>query len=222
MKANETPILSIDNLRSVLWRYESFVRNLRFNSDITVRICHDQMSDIEFKNVSHRAIKEIENLYLNVKIDLVDSYFSQFKRLNDKLKLVIDRLEDKSHANLINIAKIEIDNVFYYLNLYNSRYNEQRTVTHTKPILNPFKDGETKDLFEYIIQNWEYNAMTKWGYVWNYFFDKGNGKMTSRTDYEGYLIQRGLITKGKPNYENCNSQKRYDALDQLKKEHLEI
>jgi len=119
-------ILSIDNLRAVLWRFQSFVGNLRINSDITVRICHDQRSDIEFKNVSHRAIKEIENLYLNVKIDLVDSYFSQFKRLNDNLKLVKDRLEDKSHENLINIAKIEIDNVFYYLNLYNSRYNEQR------------------------------------------------------------------------------------------------
>ena len=98
------------------------------------------------------------------------------------------------------------------------KYFDHKPQTTTKT---PFKDKQTAELFEYIIQNWKYNANTKWGYIWNYFIEKGYGKMIFKVDYENYLIERGLITRGKPNYENCTSPKRYNQLDDLKNEHLE-
>lgn len=194
MKANETPILSYDNLQAVLWRFESFVRNLRFNSDITVRICHDQRSDIEFKNVSHRAIQEIKKLLFHDKGNFIGYYLEEFEALNDKLKLVIDRLEDKSHANLINIAKIEIDNVFYYLNLYNSRYNEQRNNNETEPIQHPFKDDDTAKLFEYIVENWKYDKDQKWADIWNGINESANYKPPYQNEYQSYIIKRFKYT----------------------------
>jgi hypothetical protein len=98
------------------------------------------------------------------------------------------------------------------------KYSDNKPITATK---SPFKDKQTAELFEYIIQNWKYNANTKWGYIWNYFIDRGNGKVTFKVDYENYLIERNLLTKGKPNYTSCNSEKRYNELDELKNEHLE-
>jgi hypothetical protein len=98
------------------------------------------------------------------------------------------------------------------------KYSDNKPITAIKT---PFKDKPTAELFDYIIQNWKYNANTKWGYIWNYFIEKGNGKMPFKIDYETYLIERGLITRGKPNYESCISPKRYNELDELKNEHLE-
>jgi hypothetical protein len=180
MKVNETPILSIEHLRAVSWRFQSFVGNLRINSDIIARICHDQRSDIEFKNVSHKAIQEIENLKLVGNIDMIDSYFGTFQRLNDKLKFVIDRLEDKSLTNNINIAKIEIENVFYYLNLYNSRYNEQRQNNDKATLTSPLNEIQTA--------NKKKQPKDVWGLVSRYNFIKDLGalelleNMTNQTE----------------------------------------
>jgi hypothetical protein len=101
------------------------------------------------------------------------------------------------------------------------QYTNQSRVSPTNATNNPFKDNTTAELFEYIVKNWNYNAATKWGYIWNYFIQRGNGKMTFKIDYESYLIERGLITKGKPNYEACSSSKRYNQLDELKRQYLE-
>lgn len=85
----------------------------------------------------------------------------------------------------------------------------------------PFKDSQTKDLFEFIVKYWDNKNTNKWGYIWEYLFTKDNGKLTNKTDYETYLRKHYDFTTGKPNYESCNSEKRYLELDNLKTQFIE-
>ena len=82
----------------------------------------------------------------------------------------------------------------------------------------PFKDPEAFKLFDYMVENWDYNSATKWGYLWNFFED--DGKITNKTDYETFIRKRYNFTSGKPNYESCISEKRKNELNKLKQEYL--
>jgi len=135
------------------------------------------------------------------------------------------------------ITKIENPELKDSINFYNELVDFLKTIVlhiqdnqdiktplqlgQAKPEKNPFRDDSTAELFEYIVKHWNYNAATKWGYIWEYLFTNNNGKLTNKTNYETYIRERFNFTKGKPNYENCVSPKRFLELDELKKQYLE-
>lgn len=80
--------------------------------------------------------------------------------------------------------------------------------------LKPFRDNETKDFFDFIILNWERKTANRWGYFWEFIVTKNNGKLTSKVDFENYLISQNLYS-GKPNYESCNSNRIFIELEEL-------
>lgn len=88
--------------------------------------------------------------------------------------------------------------------------------------IKPFKDEQTKNLFEYIVKNWKNDTATKWGYIWNFLNYQESGGMTYKIDYETYLREKHNFTKGKPNYETCTSEKPKKELAELKKEFFKI
>jgi hypothetical protein len=156
----------------------------------------------------------------NIKLDLIKTSKMNLDK-TEVQQLIIDVHE------LQFITKIESPELQNTISFCNEFIEFLKTIVtyiepqQTIPEKTPFRDQKTAELFEYIVENWNYNAATKWGYIWNYFIQRGNGKMTFKIDYESYLIERGLITKGKPNYEACNSSNRYDQLDELKRQFLE-
>lgn len=88
--------------------------------------------------------------------------------------------------------------------------------------IKPFKDEQTKNLFEYIVKKWKNDTATKWGYIWNFLNDQESGGMTYKIDYETYLRDKGLLPRGRPNYETCTSEKPKKELAELKKEFFKI
>lgn len=109
----------------------------------------------------------------------------------------------------------------YFLKDTLKKYIEPKQETDQIIKPTPFKDLQTKELFEYIVNYWDNKNATKWGYIWEYLYTKDNGKLTNKTDYETYLRKHYDFTTGKPNYESCNSEKRYLELDNLKTQFIE-
>jgi hypothetical protein len=132
-------------------------------------------------------------------------YFIE-KGLNNSLGCDLSFLKE----NLIFQGRVAYQYLKYLESLRN-KYKNNDSEENT-----PFKNEQTKNLFDYIVKNWKNNAVNKWGYIWEYFFTKENGGLTNKTDFEAYLRKHHDFTKGKPNYESCNSEKRYNELDNLK------
>lgn len=108
-----------------------------------------------------------------------------------------------SYLNIIEISE-------YLNNIYDD-------VTNFNPdnetdIKHPFKDPETYDLFNYLVDNWDYKPDIKWAYIYNFFDDP----KIYQNEYERYVKETQNF-KGLFKYNNANSKKVYDTLNQLKK-----
>lgn len=111
-----------------------------------------------------------------------------------------------------------ISQVIEHLNFFTSE-RKTELIINTPPILSelhsPFRDNDTKELFDYLVKNWSNKNANKWGYIWQFLVVQGKGKLTTKTDYENYLRIHKGFTEGKPNYDSCNSKKHYDKLTEL-------
>jgi hypothetical protein len=187
--------LSVENIQAVHWRFMSFVGNIKIHPEERyLHLCRDQQNDFEFYNVCHRATLEIENLYLHEKYDFIQDYFTKFQNLQNKLESIISHLEKKWLANQINIAKVYIDKVFVCLKEFNSRHEKQRENNDKATLTNPFKDEKTAELFEYIVQNWNYDKQQKWADIWNAINKSANYKAPYQNEYQSYIIKRFKYT----------------------------
>jgi hypothetical protein len=54
----------------------------------------------------------------------------------------------------------------------------------------PFTDPKTHELFNYIVDNWNYNKGQKWVDIWNVINDLENYKPPYKNEYQNYIIQR--------------------------------
>lgn len=81
-------------------------------------------------------------------------------------------------------------------------------------IQHPFKDDETHQLFNYIVEKWDYQNDIKYAYIFN-FLD-----VNFKSDFERYVRKR-FNFKGLFKYNNATSQKNYNALEILKNSFME-
>jgi len=58
------------------------------------------------------------------------------------------------------------------------------------PVINPFKDKQTAELFEYIIENCEYDKNQKYADIWNEIEFSENYKAPYQYEYQKYIITR--------------------------------
>ncbi len=58
------------------------------------------------------------------------------------------------------------------------------------PVINPFKDKQTAELFEYIIDNWDYPKNQKYADIWNGIEFSENYKAPYQNEYQKYIIKR--------------------------------
>jgi hypothetical protein len=171
---------------------------------LTINVCNawgfESMSDL-YKS-SSESTKLSENPLFVV-------FCHIFKEIEKKVEGCYDYR--KSSSDRLDLVGI------YYLKNSLKKYIEPNKELPPPPNKTPFKDDQTKGLFEYIVEHWDNDKATKWGYIWEYLFTKENGRLTNKTDYEAYLRVNYNFTKGKPNYESCNSENRYSQLEELKK-----
>jgi hypothetical protein len=174
----------------------------------------------EFKNDIQKQISK-KKLQLN-------QYSSQDGEINnDFVKRLKEQIEYQEINGITNIRlgngtilHLKINEINFIETAIKGAYQKCLKPTTTKKT--PFKDGKTKELFEYIVENWNNKDATKWGYIWEYLYTKEHGRLTNKTEFEAYIRENYDFTKGKPNYESCNSKKRYIELDELKEQFEKI
>lgn len=176
-----------------------------------------------------------DNVILRVNEELYKNYDNTVKILNHiVLKHWIRLRELNEHKeqypqdlrDFITDVKIMFSNIvreynlkFDVIELFVSSIIPKEVRDNTRA---PFRNNETRNLFEFIVKHWDNQTATKWGYIWEFLVTLNNGKLTTKTDYENYLREHHGFTKGKPNYDNCNSEKRFNELEELKKEYYTL
>lgn len=90
----------------------------------------------------------------------------------------------------------------------NQDINTPQKPEQTTPEINPFKDQQTAELFEYIVINWNYNKQQKWADIYNEINDSENykKKIPYSGDYEKYIKKR-FSYLGKFQYEELKRKK---------------
>jgi len=164
---------------------------------------------------------EIEARFIDEPVEiesLIRSHLKEIVMINDRLNDFLDKLNSIKEVNSV---LLDLQRVLGLVVESFSFFCPEQFVLQNRQEQSPFKDAKTKDLFDYIVKNWSNNSASKWGYIWEFLFTKDNGKLTNKTDYESYVRKYHNFTSGKPNYESCNSAKRYLELDELKQGYLD-
>jgi hypothetical protein len=168
-----------------------------------------------FRTQLNQKLSESTN-WKAIEIDLnkrfnseIDRYFKWYEINKEKTELFGNYNPYEIINNISQSVKKEISDYF-------SDKSKIQIERDTTPA--PFVDDESRDLFLYIANNWDYEHSTKWGYIWNFFMDRGAGKLTYKTDYENYIRDNIKQFRGKPNYDNCISEKIWPQLEKLKEQ----
>lgn len=145
---------------------------------------------IKHRNDRVKAINELRDIFVK---DIEQR--NQYKILIDeKIELFqtnLTKVENKlNEIYRFGLTLIEMD-LFYIkqfidevkLKLKNQE-NKETTIT------NPFKDQKTADLFEYIINNWNYDKQQKWANICKAIEGTEIYKIPYRGDYEKYIRTR--------------------------------
>lgn len=159
--------------------------------------------------------KYLTELYESFQNDEKNEFLLWFEhdflnKLNSEIKKYSKILDDLSSIISINQSLYE----FYQSWLNEIKLKSIKSYSNTI-ISKPFRDNDSKEFFEYIVNNWDKKTTSRWGYLWNFIVDFNNGKLTNKTDYEEYLRINNYLVKGKPNYESCSSKKVYLELEEL-------
>jgi len=76
----------------------------------------------------------------------------------------------------------------------------------------PFTDPKTHELFNYIVDNWDYDKGQKWADIWNAINDLENHKPPYKNEYQNYIITRfgytGKFQYDKPKKEGNRDKQR--------------
>jgi hypothetical protein len=75
--------------------------------------------------------------------------------------------------------------------------------------IHPFENNRTLQLFNYIVNNWNYNYNQKWADIWNELYYLKGFKAPYKNEYRTYIIKRFNYT-GKFQYDKIKSQDNKD------------
>ena len=174
-------------------------------------------SDIEH-NFEH--FKEIE-IILKEEITLIIENFKSSKDWNfdfdylEQLSLLSKPLEILFCLSELFIKIETLENYQSFLNTYSS--NEKPIDKLNTPVINPFKDKQTAELIEYIVNNWNYHKQQKWANISVAINSLNKGAIPYPGDYETYIRIKYRYT-GKFQYDKYVNDNRHlnDLLELIK------
>lgn len=156
---------------------------------------------MEFKQLESKSITELADY----KIELKDV----FRRLKtDRQGFDKRKSFYKNAGNKMNDLMAQIDKI---KKIIKDKKRQQKINKGTKQVKShPFIDDETLELFNYIVENWDYKYDLKFSYIFNELIPGGNPP----GDYEKY-VRTNVKMVGKFNYNNALSKKIIDELKGL-------
>lgn len=103
--------------------------------------------------------------------------------ISNNLWYFLDEDKDPDYYKQYFKKVIELLKNFQCVNFLPNETTEQNNQT-------PFTDPKTHELFNYIVDNWNYNKGQKWADIWNVINDLENYKPPYKNEYQNYIIQR--------------------------------
>jgi hypothetical protein len=220
----ESPIKYIEiyfgQINCYLMNIEScfdFIDKNNVEIEVTNIISKFSNEHIKHRNDRLKAINELRVIFVK---DIEQR--NQYKILIDeKIELFqtnLTKVENKlNEIYRFGLTLIEMD-LFYIkqfidevkLKLKNQE-NKETTIT------NPFNE-KTAELFEYIVENWNYDKQQKWADIWIEINESDNYKAPYQNEYQTYIIKRFEYT-GRFQYDKAKDPKnrnRIELIDLIK------
>jgi hypothetical protein len=174
-------------------------QNIKYNYDKVKAT--NELHDIFIKNLDERNQYKI---LIDEKIELFQTNLTKVEnKLNEIYRFGLTLIE----MDLFYIKQF-IDEV--KLKLKNQE-NKETTIT------NPFNE-KTAELFEYIVQNWNYDKQQKWADIWIEINELVNYKAPYQNEYQTYIIKRFEYT-GRFQYDKAKdpqNRNRIELIDLIK------
>jgi hypothetical protein len=174
--------------------------HIKYNYDRAKAI--NELRDIFVKDIEQRNQYKI---LIDEKIELFQTNLTKVEnKLNEIYRFGLTLIE----MDLFYIKQF-IDEV--KLKLKNQE-NKETTIT------NPFNE-KTAELFEYIVQNWNYDKQQKWADIWVEINELVNYKAPYQNEYQTYIIKRFEYT-GRFQYDKAKypqNRNRIELIDLIKK-----
>lgn len=129
-------------------------------------------------------------------IELAEFKKADLQKFESRLKEFVD-----DNDNLFDLLKTK-ELFDYLIKKYNRLYDENiyqkekflpdeilypEEITDTK---HPFKDPKTLELFNYIVDNWNYDKNQKWADIYDLIKDLNDYEEPKQTNYKAYIIKR--------------------------------
>jgi len=133
------------------------------------------------------------------------------KIINDKIKPTLRKMQPDYQILELTKKRDYYNKVYkFYSMQYDVKFNNQQVKPNIK---NPFKNPETNDVFNYIVNQWNYDVGQKWADIYTYLDDLIAYDMPDKKDYQKYIILKYQYT-GKFQYDII-SKKNLKALFEL-------
>ena len=163
-----------------------------------------------FRTQLREKLEKIDN-WNAIKIDVEDRFFpmiEQYILWFEKNKKEVEKFEPNNpYKFMYEIIQSTKNEILKYFG--NDPKNNLKT---------PFKDQKTTDLFEYIINNWNYDKQQKWANICKAIEGTEIYKIPYRGDYEKYIRTRFSYV-GKFQYDKANLDNNRNNIELLK--HIE-
>ena len=168
-------------------------QNIKYNYDKVKAT--NELHDIFIKNLDERNQYKI---LIDEKIELFQTNLTKVEnKLNEIYRFGLTLIE----MDLFYIKQF-IDEV--KLKLKNQE-NKETTIT------NPFNE-KTAELFEYIVQNWNYDKQQKWADIWIEINELVNYKAPYQNEYQTYIIKRFEYT-GRFQYDKAKDHQNHNRIE---------
>lgn len=181
--------------------------NARILSDLSLLLTSKEINEDELKRDVEELINTLQVYFFKYFLERLElEYYSDPEKVKKVLGRVIKRYEVSSHY--INEHKKfhergknlfeELEKLDFYLRSIIKRmksFAPDIENQRTKPTLppdpkTPFNDPKTHELFNYIVDNWNYDKGQKWADIWNVINDIENYTPPYKNEYQNYIITR--------------------------------
>ena len=157
-----------------------------------------------FRTQLREKLGKIDN-WNAIKIDVEDRFFpmiEQYILWFEKNKKEVEKFEPNNpYKFMYEIIQSTKNEILKYFG--NDSKNNLKT---------PFKDQKTAELFEYIVQKWNYPNNQKWADIWDEINESDNYKAPYKNEYQTYIIKRFEYT-GRFQYDKLKDPQNRDRIE---------
>jgi hypothetical protein len=160
-------------------------------------------------------MRELQRI-LNITGELIRKIDLEFKKYPDFIVEKYGREHSLHRYFLISIGKFKGFDFFaqnkikeIYKILQEEKPKPPTTIKH------PFNDEKTLNLFNHLVENWDYDKQQKWSDIWIEIDFSENYKPPYKNDYRKYIIERFRYT-GKFQFDKLKKETNRDRINLIK------